>query len=97
MFNRGHFSLYGLGWFLEEYEGRKIISHTGGVNGFVTSVTLIPEEKLGILVFTNTDANSFYEALKMEIRDAYLKLPYRNYSKVILSRQKMKPVTHTEK
>jgi hypothetical protein len=77
-----------LGWFLEEYEGRKIVSHTGGVNGFVTSVTLLPEEKLGILVFTNTDANGFYEALKLEIRDAYLNLPYRNYSKVMLGRQK---------
>lgn len=88
-FNRAHFALYGLGWFLEEYEGRKIVSHTGGVNGFVTSVTLVPEEKLGILVFTNTDANAFYEALKLEIRDAYLGLPYRNYSSVFLARQKM--------
>ena len=84
MFNKGHFSLYGLGWFLEEYSGRKIVSHTGGVNGFVTSVTMIPEEKLGIIVFTNTDANSFYEALKWEIVDAYLGNPYRNYSKVYL-------------
>jgi hypothetical protein len=88
MFNRGHFALYGLGWFLEEYEGRKIVSHTGGVNGFVTSVTLVPEEKLGILVFTNTDANGFYQALNREIRDAYLRLPYRNYSSVMLARQK---------
>src|SRR6476619_1801806 len=31
LFNHGHFSLYGLGWHLEEYEGRKIVSHTGGV------------------------------------------------------------------
>ena len=76
--------MYGLGWFLEEYSGRKIVSHTGGVNGFVTSVTLIPEEKLGIIVFTNTDQNSFYEALKWEIADAYLGNPYRNYSKVYL-------------
>lgn len=82
MYNKGHFALYGLGWFLEEYVGRKIVSHTGGVNGFVTSVTLIPEEKLGVIVLTNTDANSFYEALKWEIVDAYLNLPYRNYSKV---------------
>lgn len=79
-FNRAHFSLYGLGWMLEEYSGRKIVSHTGGVNGFVTSVTLVPEEKLGIIVFTNTDANSFYESLKWELMDAYLQLPYRNYS-----------------
>jgi CubicO group peptidase (beta-lactamase class C family) len=84
-FNTGHFALYGLGWFLEEYCGRKIVSHTGGVNGFVTSVTLIPEEKLGIIVFTNTDQNAFYEALKWEIMDAYLVKPYRNYSKIFLS------------
>lgn len=84
LFNKGHFALYGLGWFLEEYDGRKIVSHTGGVNGFVTSFTIIPEEKLGIIVFTNTDANNFYEALKWEIMDAYLGLPYRNYSNVYL-------------
>lgn len=88
LYNKGHFSLYGLGWFLEEYNGRKIVSHTGGVNGFVTSVTLVPEEKLGIVVLTNTDANNFFEALKWEIMDAYMKLPYRNYSKAFLGFQK---------
>jgi CubicO group peptidase (beta-lactamase class C family) len=87
-FNKAHFSLYGLGWFLEEYSGRKIISHTGGVNGFVTSVTLIPEERLGIVVLTNTDQNSFYEALKWEILDAYLNLPYRNYSNFYLQQNR---------
>jgi len=88
MFNKAHFALYGLGWFLEEYAGRKIVAHTGGVNGFVTSVCLVPEEKLGIIVLTNTDANNFYEALRNEIEDAYLGLPYRNYSKVYLNYQK---------
>jgi len=88
LFNKGHFALYGLGWFLQEYEGRKIVQHTGGVNGFVTSVTLIPEEKLGIIILTNTDANNFYEALKWEIMDAYMGLPYRNYSSVYLGFQK---------
>jgi CubicO group peptidase (beta-lactamase class C family) len=87
-FNEGHFSLYGLGWVLQEYCGRKIVSHTGGVNGFVTSVTLIPEEKLGIIVFTNTDQNSFYEALKWEIMDAYFSKPYRNYSNIYLTSHK---------
>ena len=87
MFNKAHFGLYGLGWFLEEYAGRKIVAHTGGVNGFVTSVCLVPEEKLGIIVLTNTDANGFYEALRNEIEDAFLGLPYRNYSKVYRSYQ----------
>lgn len=88
MYNEAHFSLYGLGWFIEEYAGRKFVGHTGGVNGFVTSVAMIPEERLGIIVLTNTDANNFYEALRYEIQDAYLGLPYRNYSQVYLGHSK---------
>lgn len=79
-FNRVNFSLYGLGWEISDYEGRKLVSHTGGVNGFVTSVTLIPSERLGIVVLTNSDANGLFETLKMELIDAYLGLPYRGYS-----------------
>jgi len=86
-FNTGHFALYGLGWFLQEYNGKKIVSHTGGVNGFVTGITLIPEEKLGIIVLTNSETN-LIEVLKWEIMDAYMHLPYRNYNQVFLSRQK---------
>lgn len=85
-FNSSHYVLYGLGWDLRDYEGREIVSHTGGVDGFVTSVTLLPEEDLGIVVLTNTDQNGFYEALKWEIIDSYLGLPYRNYSHFYLER-----------
>jgi CubicO group peptidase (beta-lactamase class C family) len=84
-FNKSNFSLYGLGWELQDYENHKIVMHTGGVDGFVTSVTLIPDENLGIVVLTNTDQNYFYEALKWEILDSYLNLPYRNYSRVYLN------------
>ena len=83
-FNSGHFNLYGLGWLLQDYHKHKIVSHTGGADGFVSSVTLLPEEELGIVVFTNTDANNFYEALKWELVDAFLNLPYRNYSNLML-------------
>ncbi|MGB8192982.1 MAG: serine hydrolase, partial [Chitinophagaceae bacterium] len=84
MFNKSNFTLYGLGWMLQDYNGKRMVSHTGGVNGFVSSVTLIPEDKLGIVVLTNTDNNTLFEALKYELIDAYLKLPYRNYSNVFL-------------
>ena len=84
IYNKSNFTLYGLGLELQDYEGKRIVSHTGGVNGYVSSVTMVPTEKLGIVVLTNTDQNSFYEALKWEILDAYMGLPYRNYSKVYL-------------
>jgi hypothetical protein len=84
LFDRNPFNFYGLGWFSESYKGKEIISHTGGIDGFVTSVTLIPEQKLGIVVLTNTDANYFYQALKWEIVDAYMGLPYKNYDSAML-------------
>jgi CubicO group peptidase (beta-lactamase class C family) len=84
LFNKGQFSLYGLGFGMYDYEGKKIVYHIGGVTGFLSRITLIPEEKLGIAVLTNTDQNNFYTAIDNEIVDAYLKLPYRDYSKVYL-------------
>jgi hypothetical protein len=82
------YELYGLGWFIQDYEGRRLIMHDGGVNGYLSSVTLVPQDHLGIVILTNTDQNDFYEALKWEIMDAYFKLPYRNYSDVYLERFK---------
>lgn len=89
LFPTMHFDLYGLGWALNDYEGRTLVSHTGGSNGFVTSVTLMPEEKLGVIVFTNTDQNSFFQALKYEIIDAYLNKPFVNYSEIYYQRFKI--------
>jgi hypothetical protein len=56
------------------------VYHTGGTTGFVTSVTLVPSENLGIIIFTNSDYNEFYEAFKWSILDAYFGLPIGNYS-----------------
>ncbi|RVT98133.1 serine hydrolase [Mucilaginibacter limnophilus] len=83
-----NYQLYGLGWFLQDYHNHRLVMHDGGVNGYVSSVTLVPEEKLGIIILTNTDQNSLYEALRWEILDAYFKLPYRNYSDAYLKEYK---------
>jgi CubicO group peptidase (beta-lactamase class C family) len=86
LFNIRHFILYGLGWDLMDYEATEIVSHTGGVNGFVTSVTLLPEKNIGIVILTNTDQNVFFQSLKWEIIDSYLGLPYRNYDNYIFNK-----------
>ncbi|MBC7382188.1 MAG: serine hydrolase [Bacteroidia bacterium] len=80
LFKTKHFTTYGLGWFSYDYEARRIWEHSGGSNGFVTKTEFIPEENLGVLVYTNSDANSLYEALCKQIIEAYLKMPYRNLS-----------------
>jgi CubicO group peptidase (beta-lactamase class C family) len=81
----GGFSAYGLGWFLNGYKGHRLVTHTGGVNGFVSSVTLVPDQNLGIVILTNTDQNNLIESLNLDIIDAFLKMPFRNHDKEALN------------
>jgi CubicO group peptidase (beta-lactamase class C family) len=66
-----HFRGYGLGWGLSDYLGRKIMSHGGGYDGMFSRVVLVPEEKLGIVVLTNS-MTSLPTALAYRTLDAYM-------------------------
>ena len=68
---RTHFASYGLGWFLSDVMGYKQATHTGGLAGIVTQVTLIPEIKLGIIVFTNQQSGAAFSAITNSIKDGY--------------------------
>lgn len=48
-----HFRGYGLGWEISDFEGRMKVSHGGGYDGMISQVTMIPDEKLGVVVLTN--------------------------------------------
>jgi CubicO group peptidase (beta-lactamase class C family) len=67
-----HFGAYGLGWFLNDTKGYKQVSHTGGLAGIVTQITLLPELKLGIVVFTNQQQGAAFTAITNTIKDSYL-------------------------
>ncbi|WP_192822219.1 serine hydrolase [Rufibacter sp. LB8] len=49
-----HFSGAGLGWMLNDYQGRKIVAHGGGHEGMNSRTVLVPEENLGIVILTNS-------------------------------------------
>lgn len=66
-----HFSSYGLGWFLSDVKGYLQASHTGGLGGIVTQVTLIPELKLGIIVLTNQQSGYAFNSITNTIKDGY--------------------------
>ncbi|HNW61263.1 MAG TPA: serine hydrolase [bacterium] len=67
-----HFSAYGLGWGLTDVKGWLQASHTGGLMGIVTQVTILPEIKLGIIVFTNQQEGAAFAAVTNTIKDFYL-------------------------
>ena len=66
-----HFAGYGLGWLLMDENGYKVATHTGGLAGIVTQVTLVPELKLGIIVLTNQQSGAAFRAITNTIKDSY--------------------------
>ncbi len=67
------FSGYALGFDVHDYRGHKVVTHTGGLPGYVSKVTMIPDEKLGVAVFTNQESGRAFLALTYQILDYYLK------------------------
>lgn len=68
---QSQFRGYGLGWHLVDEKGYKVASHTGGLAGMVTQVTLIPQLKLGIIVFTNQQSGAAFQSITASIKDAF--------------------------
>jgi CubicO group peptidase (beta-lactamase class C family) len=83
-----HFSAYGLGWGLSDVKGYKQVTHTGGLAGMVTQVTLLPELQLGIIVFTNQQVGAAFSAVTNTIKDSYLGLPATDWVKTYSDRVK---------
>lgn len=80
-----HFSAYGLGMGMQTYEGSKILMHTGGIDGMLSLVGLLPEENLGVVVLTNTTGrNNLFSALMYTVFDRYLGTAARDWSETFL-------------
>ena len=82
-----HFAAYGLGWFLRDARGYKEVSHTGGLPGQITQVTLLPELHLGIIVLTNQETSAI-TAITNHIEDHYLGLTGLDRVQEIVDRMK---------
>jgi CubicO group peptidase (beta-lactamase class C family) len=52
-----HYRGYGLGWELYDLHGRKVVAHSGGYDGMISRQVLVPEEKLGVIILTNTNTS----------------------------------------
>jgi hypothetical protein len=48
---------YGLGWFLRQWNGHKVVEHGGNIDGFNAQVALMPDQKLGFVLLTNVTAS----------------------------------------
>ena len=76
---RTDFLDYGLGWFVENYQGYERIWHTGGLIGMVSYVSMVPAKHLGIVVLTNQQSGGAIYSLMQTLLDGYLDAPRRDW------------------
>lgn len=65
---------YGFGWFVKVYRGYQILFHTGGITGFTAWVSLLPEQKIGMVIVTNLDQTPLPAIICYQIYDRLLGL-----------------------
>jgi CubicO group peptidase (beta-lactamase class C family) len=66
---------YALGFNVTDYRGRKIVTHTGGLPGYVSRLLMVPDLRLGIAVLTNQESGAAFDAITYRILDHYLGAP----------------------
>jgi N-acyl-D-amino-acid deacylase len=71
---------YGLGWFIHDYRGHFVASHGGTLDGFRAQTAIVPDKKLGVVVFGNLTPSTFPEALSKTLLDKLLDLPTEDWN-----------------
>lgn len=66
---------YGLGWCVEEYRGRRRVSHPGGTLGFSSFVAVLPDDGIGVAVLANLEGSMLPQVLGNLLCDQGLGLP----------------------
>jgi CubicO group peptidase (beta-lactamase class C family) len=77
---RPHGFSYGLGWFIEDYQGQTVWMHTGSIDGMSAIIGLMPDQRVGVYVLANLDHAELRHALMYRVFDLYAGNPARDWS-----------------
>jgi CubicO group peptidase (beta-lactamase class C family) len=67
-----NFHNYALGFNVQDYHGKKLVTHTGGLPGYLSRLAMIPELKLGVTVLTNQESGAAFNSIVFHVLDHYL-------------------------
>lgn len=76
---------YALGWRVYDYHGKKMVFHGGMLKGFQNAMAFIPEERVGIVILTNSNS-AVAGFLTAKFFDIYLDLPERDWNSKALGK-----------
>jgi CubicO group peptidase (beta-lactamase class C family) len=88
--NNGHQINYGMGLWMGEYRGLKIVEHSGGTFGYRTELLRFPDQRFSVIALCNL-ANVDVEGLARTISDLYLKQQLKPEATTVDSRGPFNP------
>ena len=67
---------YAMGWGTANVQGINLLSHAGSIDGFSTDMTLLPDAKIGILIFSNSESGgAFNGTIRSYVFETLYQLP----------------------
>lgn len=78
---------YGLGWRILDYRGRGVLEHGGANDGFRAYITLVPREKLGLVVLANLEETGMVHGLAYRLLDHLLRLEEKDWHTFFLDKR----------
>jgi len=91
-----HLANYGYGWFLSSFNGHYRVEHGGNIDGFSTSASFYPSDKIGIIVLSNQNGSNTPSIVRNIISDRMLDLKKTDWLKLHLDNVKEAELTQKE-
>lgn len=75
------FAAYGLGWQIMDYQGHRMLWHSGGADGMPTYMAILPDDHIGVCVMVNTwSAPTLHGAIAARVLDTLLGLETKDHA-----------------
>jgi CubicO group peptidase (beta-lactamase class C family) len=74
---------YGYGWIIGSFEGKQMVSHSGGAAGYRSNFARIPEEDICIILLNNHE-NAYVDLITKNLAGIILDKPYKIPSEIKL-------------
>lgn len=70
---------YALGFNVLDYRGRRLITHTGGLPGYVSRLAMLPDDGVGLVVLTNQESGAAFDSIMYRVLDHALGAPEKDW------------------
>jgi CubicO group peptidase (beta-lactamase class C family) len=74
---------YGMGWVIQDYRGRRLVSHAGIIDGFRCHLAMAPDDRVGVVILANLHRTRMNQALSNAIIDQLLGLTPKDWNGIL--------------